>query len=60
MPNTTTREQYKTIRAFQNNGPDYWLIYRGVRTFGADPICSCNTEADARLIVESLNATVCY
>ena len=50
--------QYKAIRAFQNNRPDYWLIYRGRKTFGADPICSCNTEEEARLIVAALNGPV--
>lgn len=48
--------QYKAIRAFQNNGPDYWLIYRGVSTFGHDPICTCYNEEEATRIVNALNA----
>ena len=46
---------YKVVRAFQNNGPDYWLIYQGVKTFGADPVATCNNEEDARKIVKALN-----
>ena len=52
--------QYKVIQAVQENGPNYWLIFKGVKVFGATPIARCDHEADARLIVELLNATVCY
>lgn len=47
---------FKAVKAFQNNGPDYWLIYEGTRTFGADPIATCDNPENARLIVDALNA----
>ena len=45
----------KAVRAFQNNGPDYWVIYEGKKTFGADPIAHCDNEANAALIVKAVN-----
>lgn len=47
--------RYKAVRAFQNNGPDYWLIFCGTKTFGADPIARCDNVEDAHLIVNALN-----
>lgn len=49
------KPHYKTIRALQNNGPDHWLIFEGVKIFGIDPIATCTLESDARLIVDALN-----
>ena len=51
-----TMASFHAVRAFQNNGPDYWLIYAGTRTFGADPIAQCDNFENARLIVDALNA----
>lgn len=47
--------RYKYLRAVQENGPDYFLIYEGVKVFGATPIARCEKEADAKLIVDALN-----
>jgi hypothetical protein len=47
--------KYKMLRAFQNNGPCYWLIFEGVKVFGANPIASCDREEDAKKIVDALN-----
>ena len=52
---STNKPHYKTIRALQNNGPDRWLIFEGVKIFGIDPIATCTLESDARLIVDALN-----
>ena len=45
----------KAVRAFQNNGPDYWIIYEGKQTFGADPVARCDSEERAALIVQAVN-----
>ncbi len=50
--------QYKYLRAFQNNGPDYWLIYKGKAVFGANPVARYETEDEARLAVAVLNGHV--
>jgi len=47
---------YKLIQACQNNGPNYWLIFRGAKVFGADPIARCDREEEGQLIVDALNA----
>lgn len=48
-------KQWRAVRAFQNNGPDYWLIFEGKNTFGADPIASIPDEGNARAIVARHN-----
>jgi hypothetical protein len=45
----------KAIRCFQNNGPDYWNIYDGVKVFGVNPIATCETEEQAKEIVRAIN-----
>lgn len=47
--------RYKYLRAVQENGPDYFLIYEGVRVFGAAPIARCDKEEEAKRIVGALN-----
>ena len=47
--------EYKIIQAVQENGPNYWLIYRGVKVFGAEPIARCTDHGDAQIILEALN-----
>lgn len=47
--------RYKSIQAFQNNGPNYWLVFKGDKVFGADPIARCDKAEDAQLIVNALN-----
>jgi len=46
---------YKYLRAVQENGPDYFLIYEGVKVFGASPIARCDKEEEAKRIVGALN-----
>lgn len=46
---------YKYLRAFQNNGPDYWLIYKGKSVYGAAPVARYETEDEARLATALLN-----
>ena len=45
----------KAVRAFQNNWPDYWIIYEGKQTFGADPVARCDSEEHAAPIVHAVN-----
>lgn len=47
--------RYKYLRAFQENGPDYFLIYEGVKVFKATPIARCEKEEHAVRIVNALN-----
>lgn len=53
---TATPRPYKAVRALQNNGPDYWLIYQGRRTFGADPLAQVGDECTADFIVRAVNS----
>jgi hypothetical protein len=46
---------YRYVRALQNNGPNYFLVFRGAKTFGAVPVCSCDYEEEAERIVNALN-----
>ncbi len=51
-----TPRQWKCVRAFENNAPDYWLVYEGKQTFGADPIARCSTQESAERIVRAHNS----
>jgi len=54
---TTPRPgEWRVVRAFQDNGPDYWLIFEGNKTFGADPIARCDQQERAEQIVREHNA----
>ena len=48
-------KKWKYVRAFRENMPDYFLIYEGKRTFGADPILSTESETIAQSIVDARN-----
>jgi len=58
--NTTRINPYvwRAVRAFQNNAPDYWLIFEGKSTFGADPIARVADEETARALIARHNAIV--
>ncbi len=49
--------KYKYLTAVQENGPNYYLIYEGVKVFGAVPIARCEKEEEAKRIVGALNGT---
>lgn len=49
------KQTYKYLRAFRNNGPDYWLVFKGKAVYGADPVARYETEDEARLAVDMLN-----
>jgi len=53
---TTTPRQWRVVRAFQDNGPIYWLIFGRKKTFEADPIAKCDNRKDAERIVREHNA----
>jgi len=49
---------WRAVRAVQNNAPDYWLVFEGKSTFGADPIARVDNEETARTLVARHNAIV--
>lgn len=51
MSNTTP---WKCGHAFQNNGPDYWLI--ATQLFRGHEIAKATTQANAEFIVRACNA----
>jgi hypothetical protein len=49
------KTRVKAILCVQENGPDYWNIYDGVKVFGVNPIATCETEEQAKEIVRAIN-----
>ena len=47
-------QTYKIIQAVQDNGPNYFLIFEGVKVFGATPIAQCATREEAEDLVSKL------
>ena len=47
--------RYKVIQAVQDNGPNFFLIFEGVKVFGAIPIARCETQEQADALVAKLN-----
>lgn len=45
---------YKIVQAVQDNGPNYWLVFKGVKVFGATPIAVCETYVEAETLVAIL------
>ena len=48
-------DTYKYVLAVQDNGPNYWLIYRGRITWKQAPIARCESEEEAKFITGQLN-----
>ena len=46
---------YRFTECCQNNGPNYWIVYRGKQWFKAAVIAQCSSHDDAQRIADALN-----
>lgn len=46
-------KRWRTVRCFQNNGPDYWIVTE--RAWKGRVIARCASEEDAEAIARGLN-----
>ncbi len=53
MNTTLASLSLKAVRAFQDNGPDYWLVTTG--KWRAPAVAKCNTEEEAKRVARAVN-----